>query len=201
MSLCCLTGRKELDKQKLLKVEVNPDLFAIGIDVQDAVQGSKEEGSLWQDDFIVLEGTETVKLSLKVAKISGPYSCLQVRIGRTYNSTCHRSTAGQFDGIMQSLWEQKYWRKVLPGLAVCSEASHLRRWFSSTRWFWGAFVARSSLKTWQATSCKPGIHSSWLAWQANLVEQMSAKATCQLRILQLGPTRQQNAQQTLWYLF
>ncbi len=46
MSLCCLTGRKELDKQKLLKVEVNPDLFAIGIDVQDAVQGSKEEGSL-----------------------------------------------------------------------------------------------------------------------------------------------------------
>ena len=59
--------RKELDKQKVLKGDVDTDLFAIGIGKQDAAQASEEEGSPLQNDSSVLEGPEMAKL--KVAKI------------------------------------------------------------------------------------------------------------------------------------
>ena len=62
--------RKELDKQKVLKGDVDTDLFAIGIGEQDVAQASEEEGSSLQDDFIVLESPQMAKMSLKVANIS-----------------------------------------------------------------------------------------------------------------------------------
>ena len=45
-------------------------LFPIGIGEQDMAQASGEEGSSLQDEFVVLEGPQMAKLSLKVANIS-----------------------------------------------------------------------------------------------------------------------------------
>ncbi|DBA92366.1 TPA: hypothetical protein ACH3X1_015771 [Trebouxia sp. C0004] len=50
--------RKELDKQKILKGDVDTDLFAISIGERDIAQASEEEGSPLQGDSIVLEGPE-----------------------------------------------------------------------------------------------------------------------------------------------
>ena len=47
--------RKELDKQKTLKDDVDTDLYAIGIAEQDVAQASEEEGSPDGDDFVMPE--------------------------------------------------------------------------------------------------------------------------------------------------
>ena len=62
--------RKELDRQKALKDDVDTDLYAISIGEQDIAQASEEEGSPVGDDFVIPEGPEMAKLSLKVQKIS-----------------------------------------------------------------------------------------------------------------------------------
>ena len=59
--------RKELDKQKILKDDVDTNLYATGIAEQDIAQASEEEGSPLQDDFIALEGP---KMPLKVQELS-----------------------------------------------------------------------------------------------------------------------------------
>ena len=61
--------RKEPDKQKVLKDDVDTDLYAICIGEQDVKQGCEEEGSPLGDDFVIPEGPEMAKLSLKVQKI------------------------------------------------------------------------------------------------------------------------------------
>ncbi|DBA82520.1 TPA: hypothetical protein ACH3X2_000744 [Trebouxia sp. C0005] len=63
------TWRKELDQQKILKDDVDTDLYAISIGEQDVAQGCEEEGSPLQDDFIVHEGPKMAKLALKVQEI------------------------------------------------------------------------------------------------------------------------------------
>ena len=62
--------RKELDKQKILKDDIDTDLYAVNITEQDIAQASEEEGSPVEDDFVILEGPKMAKLSLKVQKIS-----------------------------------------------------------------------------------------------------------------------------------
>ena len=59
------------------------------------------------------------------------------------------------------------------------------------------------MKNYSATCCKSAIRSCWLAWQTNLVKQMSLKAKLRnssLTDLQISLTRQQHAQQPGWYL-
>ena len=62
--------RKELDRQKTLKDDVDTDLYAICIGEQDIAHASEEEGSPIGGDFVICEGPEMAKLSLKVQKIS-----------------------------------------------------------------------------------------------------------------------------------
>ena len=62
--------RKELDKQKTLKGDVDTDLYAVGIGEQDLVQSGSEEGTAVDDGFIVPEGPRMAKLSMKVQEIS-----------------------------------------------------------------------------------------------------------------------------------
>ncbi len=62
--------RKELDKQKVLKDDADTDLYATGIAEQDVAQAPEEEGSPLGDDFVICEGLEMAKLSLKLQKIS-----------------------------------------------------------------------------------------------------------------------------------
>ena len=62
--------RKELDRQKALKDDVDTDLYAVNIAEQDIAQAPEEEGSPVGDDFVVLEGPQMAKLSLKMQQIS-----------------------------------------------------------------------------------------------------------------------------------
>ena len=62
--------RKELDRQKALKDDVDTDLYATGIAEQDMAQGPEEEGSPLGNAFVIPEGPETAKLALKVQAIS-----------------------------------------------------------------------------------------------------------------------------------
>ncbi|DBB17490.1 TPA: hypothetical protein ACH3X3_014510 [Trebouxia sp. C0006] len=65
-----IAWRKELDKQKVLKDDADTDLYATGIAEQDVAQAPEEEGSPLGDDFVICEGLEMAKLSLKLQKIS-----------------------------------------------------------------------------------------------------------------------------------
>ena len=60
--------RKELDKQKILKDDVDTDLYAVNIAEQDVAQAPEEEGSPVGDDFVIPDGPEMAKLSLKMQK-------------------------------------------------------------------------------------------------------------------------------------
>ena len=62
--------RRQLDKQKLLKDDVDTHLYATGIAEQDITQAPAEEGSPLQDDFIALECPKMAKLALKVPEVS-----------------------------------------------------------------------------------------------------------------------------------
>ena len=62
--------RKELDRQKTLKDDVDTDLYALNIAEQDIAQAPEEEGSPEGDDFVILEGPQMAKLSLKMQAIS-----------------------------------------------------------------------------------------------------------------------------------
>ena len=46
--------RKELDRQKTLKDDVDTDLYALNIAEQDIAQAPEEEGSPEEDDFVIL---------------------------------------------------------------------------------------------------------------------------------------------------
>ena len=60
--------RKELDRQKALKDDVDTDLYAVNIAEQDIAQAPEEEGSPVGDDFVILEGPQMAKLSLCCSK-------------------------------------------------------------------------------------------------------------------------------------
>ena len=61
--------RRQLEKQKLLKDDVDTDLYATGITEQDITQAPAEEGSPLQDDFIALECPKMAKLAHKVSVV------------------------------------------------------------------------------------------------------------------------------------
>jgi len=62
--------RKELDKQKILKDDVDTDLYAVNITEQDIAQASGEEGSPVGHDFVNPEDPQMARLSHKVQEIS-----------------------------------------------------------------------------------------------------------------------------------
>ena len=62
--------RRQLDNQKLLKDDVDTNLYATGIAEQDIAQAPEEEGSPLQDEFIALECPKMAKLALKMQEIS-----------------------------------------------------------------------------------------------------------------------------------
>ena len=70
--------RKEQDKQKTLKDDVDTDLYAVNIAEQDLAQASEEEGSPVGDDFAMPEDPEMAKLSLQVHKISAALDLVPV---------------------------------------------------------------------------------------------------------------------------
>ena len=55
---------------------------------------------------------------------------MQKRTCRTYNSTCYRSRAGQFDGMLQSLWACR----PPPGRRRTSDSAQFARWLVSHLW-------------------------------------------------------------------
>ena len=62
--------RKEVDKQKTLKGDVDTDLYAIGIGEQHLAHSCSEEGTVVDDGFVVPEGPRMAKLCIKMQEIS-----------------------------------------------------------------------------------------------------------------------------------
>ncbi|KAL3163337.1 hypothetical protein ABBQ32_009725 [Trebouxia sp. C0010 RCD-2024] len=62
--------RKELDKQKTLKGDVDTDLYAVGIGEQHLAHSCSEEGTVVDDGFVVPEGPRMAKLCIKMQEIS-----------------------------------------------------------------------------------------------------------------------------------
>ncbi len=62
--------RKELDKQKLLKDDVDTDLYSPAVAEQDLQAASAEEGTPLEDEFVVAEDPGLLKLTHKVKKVS-----------------------------------------------------------------------------------------------------------------------------------
>ncbi len=102
--------RKELDKQKVLRGDVDTDLFAIGIGEQDVAQASEEEGSSLQDDFIVLESPHMAKLSLKVANISDALDLVPVSKRQDVEHAVAHAIGQGLNSLMEccQLFETKY---------------------------------------------------------------------------------------------
>ncbi|DBA79289.1 TPA: hypothetical protein ACH3X2_007819 [Trebouxia sp. C0005] len=100
--------RKELDKQKILKGDVDTDLFAISIGERDIAQASEEEGSPLQGDSIVLEGPEMA--TLKVAKISDALDFVPVCKREVVEHTIAHAIGQGLDSLMEccKVFENKY---------------------------------------------------------------------------------------------
>ncbi len=100
--------RKELDKQKLLKGDVDTDLFAIDTGEQDTAQASEEEGSPLHDDSIILEGPEMA--NLKVAKISDALDLVPVCKRELVEHTIGHAIGQGLDSLMEccKVFESKY---------------------------------------------------------------------------------------------
>ncbi len=62
--------RRELDKQKLFKDDIDTDLYSRDIAEQDIQQAAAEEGPPIEDEFVVPVSSELAKLAVKVKRIS-----------------------------------------------------------------------------------------------------------------------------------
>ncbi len=62
--------RRELDRQKLLKGDEDTDLYSPVLAAQDLQAASAEKGPPLEDDFVVVESPELLKLTCKVKKVS-----------------------------------------------------------------------------------------------------------------------------------
>ena len=62
--------RRELDKQKLLKDDIDTDLYSRDIAEQDIQQAAAEEGPPTVHDFVVPVSSELAKLAVKMKRIS-----------------------------------------------------------------------------------------------------------------------------------
>jgi len=62
--------RKELDKQKVLKGDEDTDLYSPQLAAQDMQTASAEEGAPMNDDFVVVESPEVLKLTCKVKQVA-----------------------------------------------------------------------------------------------------------------------------------
>ncbi|KAL3136556.1 hypothetical protein ABBQ38_005803 [Trebouxia sp. C0009 RCD-2024] len=102
--------RKELDRQKTLKDDVDTDLYAIGIGEQDIAQASEEEGSPIGGDFVICEGPEMAKLSLKVQKISDALDLVPVSKRDCVEVAVANAISQGLDNMLKrfSTFEDKY---------------------------------------------------------------------------------------------
>jgi len=105
-----LAWRKQLDKQRIPKGDEDTDLFSTGIAEQDIKQASEEEGLPLQDEFVVLEGPEMAKLSLKVAKISAALDLVPVSNRQLVEHAVAHAIGQGLDSVMEccKLFETKY---------------------------------------------------------------------------------------------
>ena len=101
--------RKELDRQKALKDDVDTDLYAVNIAEQDIAQAPEEEGSPVGDDFVVLEGPQMAKLSLKMQQISDALDLVPVSKRDCIEHAVANAIGQGLDRLMdclQALWIQ-----------------------------------------------------------------------------------------------
>ena len=102
--------RKELDRQKALKDDVDTDLYAINIAEQDIAQAPEEEGSPVGDDFVILEGPQMAKLSLKMQQISDALDLVPVSTRDCVEHAVANAIGQGLDRLMDCLqaFESKY---------------------------------------------------------------------------------------------
>lgn len=102
--------RKELDKQKALKDDVDTDLYAINVAEQDVAQASEEEGSPVGDDFVIPEEPKMAKLSLKVQKISDALDLVPVSKRDCVEHAVANAIGQGLDSLIQCVqaFESKY---------------------------------------------------------------------------------------------
>ena len=105
-----LAWRQQLDKQRMLKCDEDTDLFSTGIAEQDIQQASEEEGLPLQDDFVVLEGPEMAKLSLKMTKISAALDLVPVSKRQLVEHAVAHAIGQGLDSVMECCkeFETKY---------------------------------------------------------------------------------------------
>jgi len=105
-----LAWRKQLDKQRILKGDEDTDLFSTGIAEQDIQQACEEEGLPLQDDFVVPEGPEMAKLSLKVTKISAALDLVPVSKRQLVEQAVAHAIGQGLDSVMECCkdFETKY---------------------------------------------------------------------------------------------
>ena len=104
--------RKELDRQKVLKGDEDTDLYSPALAAQDIQAASAKEGAPLQDDFVVVESPELLKLARKVKQVAEAldliplYHRAQVESavadglaeGLDAMSTCLKELEGRFAG-------------------------------------------------------------------------------------------------------
>ena len=102
--------RKELDRQKTLKDDVDTDLYAINIGEQDIAHASEEEGSPIGGDFVICEGPGMAKLSLKVQKISDALDLVPVSKRDCVEHAVANAIGQGLDKLLEcfSTFEDKY---------------------------------------------------------------------------------------------
>ena len=102
--------RKELDRQKALKDDVDTDLYALNIAEQDIAQAPEEENSPVGDDFVILEGPQMPKLSLKMQQISDALDLVPVSKRDCVEHAIANAIGQGLDRLMECLqaFESKY---------------------------------------------------------------------------------------------
>ena len=102
--------RKELDRQKALKDDVDTDLYAVNIAEQDIAQAPEEESSPVGDDFVILEGPQMAKLSLKMQQISDALDLVPVSKRDCVEHAVANAIGQGLDKLLEcfSTFEDKY---------------------------------------------------------------------------------------------
>ena len=116
--------RRQLDKQKLLKDDVDTDLYATGIAEQDIAQAPGEEGSPLQHDFIALECPKMAKLAFKVQEVSDAMDLILVSKRDCVEHAVADAIGGGVDKLKECLQvcESKY-----------ASSKHHQAWLSAFR--------------------------------------------------------------------
>lgn len=102
--------RKELDKQKTLKGDVDTDLYAVGIGEQHLAHSCSEEGTVVDDGFVVPEGPRMAKLCIKMQEISDALDLVPVSERDCVEYAVAHAVGQGLDKLMEccQVFESKY---------------------------------------------------------------------------------------------